>query len=215
MQTDIPETLSSEEKFSIMGRIGTALAGKTLTSLREQGSKVAEMITKGPVSLTVMCLIGGLLTSLSGLFGMINLLSPFDILASAYNFLFGLMMLYLEIHDKIPILGFVYRRIEHWMRILTTLSGRSLFYFYVGSLFLSKWTFFGMLLGMYMCTCGVFSFLVGKAAAKKLEGAQEGANDQYELNDMETGERAEFIKQKFDEFDTDGSGMLDAKELPR
>eukprot|EP00468_Gymnochlora_sp_CCMP2014_P002266 CAMPEP_0167743316 /NCGR_PEP_ID=MMETSP0110_2-20121227/1947_1 /TAXON_ID=629695 /ORGANISM="Gymnochlora sp., Strain CCMP2014" /LENGTH=190 /DNA_ID=CAMNT_0007627671 /DNA_START=21 /DNA_END=593 /DNA_ORIENTATION=+ len=171
----------SEEKTTLMGRIGSALANKTMESFKEQGSKVAEMITKGPLSLKVMCLFGGILTVLSGFFGMMNLLSPFDILVSMYNFLFGLVMVFLEVHDKVPLLGFLHKRIEHWMRILTTLTGRSLFYFYVGSLYLSKWTFFGIFFGIYLCACGLFSLIVGKAAAQKLEAAQ------FELGDMEPG----------------------------
>eukprot|EP00466_Bigelowiella_natans_P018177 jgi/Bigna1/89222/estExt_fgenesh1_pg.C_450141 len=197
-----------DDTVSLMGRISSAIASQTVDRIKAEGSKVAEMITKGPMSLTAMCLLGGLLTTLSGFFGMLNILSPLDILPSVYNFVFGLLMIFLEVHHKIGYLGFLYRKIEYWMRILTTLTGRSLFYFYVGSLFLSRWTFFGILLGMYMCTCGVFSLAVGHATAKKLEESQT------ELTDMESGEKVEFIKKKFNEYDHDGSGVIDAVEMP-
>ena len=191
-----------------MGRIGTALASSTFNRLKTDGLKISELITKGPKSLTAMCIIGGVLTALNGFFGMMNLLSPFDILASAYNFVFGLLFIFLEVHEKIGYLGFVYQKIEYWMRVLTTLTGRSMFYLYVGSLFLSKMTFFSMVLGAYMCACGIFSFVIGKRAVAKLN------EPQFELQDMEQGQRAEFVKGKFNEFDHDASGFIDVKEFP-
>lgn len=199
---------TKEEELNLMGRIGSAFSGAALGKLKDEGMKVAEIITKGPKSLTAMCLIGGLLTTLSGLIGVLNVLSPFDMLASAYLFFFGITMVFLEVHEKIGYLDFLYKSIQHWMRALTTIWGRSLFYLYVGSLFLSKWTFFGILLGTYLCACGVFTYVTGKSAAQKLQDAA------FEMSDMEQGS-AEFLKHKFDEFDPDGSGMIDAKELQK
>jgi len=56
--------------------------------------------------------------------------------------------------------------------------------------------------------CGMFSLAVGNAAAQKLQDSQ------VELNDMESGEKGEFIKKTFNDFDRDGSGGVDANELP-
>lgn len=67
---------------TVLGKIGAAIASRTIERFKTEGSKVAEMLTKGPVSLHMMCIIGGFLTAMSGFFGMLNLLSPFDILAS-------------------------------------------------------------------------------------------------------------------------------------
>jgi len=208
------ELKESAEKNSLLNSLSSAMATNVMGQAKQMFSdnldNLSDMVKKGPKSLSAMCFMGGVATALMGFFGMLNVLNPFGVLISAYNFIFGLTILVLEIHTRSGYLNFIYKYIEVWLKLLTTLTGRSLFYLYIGSLMLAQFTFLNTLVGAYMCACGFFSFTIGRMAQKKLDGAKDQLS--VEMQQKGGGIDEDLVEERFKEYAGDDE-FVDAEEL--
>jgi len=127
-------------------------------------------VRQGPAGVSVLCLIGGLITVVSSILGFINVLSaitsPVTYLVNVYTLLFGFMIMFLEAEPermkKSPILskclflcswGRV--RLLEQFKFLTAMWSRGLFYLFVGSFGVIQWTILSAIVGIWMMVCGI------------------------------------------------------------
>lgn len=166
-------------------------AGKKAASVASRSVKEITLYVKqGPTGISVLCVIGGLLTVVSSILGLINIfaaaLSPINYLVNVYTLMFGFMIIFLEAEPErmkqslilgrcVGITGWGRNTVLEYFKFATSLWGRGLFYIFVGSFGLIQWTFFSVIIGIWMIACGVLLVAMNCQC-----GVKEKAPDQYE-----------------------------------
>jgi hypothetical protein len=139
------------------------------------GAKVAAVelgkyIQEGPAGISVLCFLGGLVTTLIGILGVLSvtdgLTSPFHYVLNIYLTGFGLVASLLEadvsVLQRFPVIGKARPLVEKYQmeifthaKFLTTLTGRGFFYVFVGTLAITQ---------CFVCLlflCGLWNLLMG------------------------------------------------------
>jgi len=140
-------------------------------------------VREGPAGVSILCFFGGIVTTIVGAFGLLNvwqsLTSPFSYVLNIYLTMFGIVTFLLEadvvILGKMTILGKAAPLIEvrqnelfAGAQVLKQLRGRALFYIFVGSLAITQCWFCPLfLVGMWNvlmgALCGMMSLGINPA----------------------------------------------------
>jgi hypothetical protein len=97
--------------------------------------------------------------------------------------------------------GNVNASIRRYCKFLEYTWGRGVFFFFVGSLQCTNFNMLDWAVGGYMMFVGVTAIIAGLAAAKNLKLLKFSIKNEEEL------------KQKWEQYDINGDGSLDVKEL--
>lgn len=97
--------------------------------------------------------------------------------------------------------GNVSASIRYYCKFLEFTWGRGVFFFFVGSLQVTNFNMLDWAVGGYMMFVGITAIIAGLAAAKNMRLLKFSIKNEDDL------------KRKWEEFDTDGNGSLDVKEL--
>jgi hypothetical protein len=171
------EKMSLNIDIGSMGNvIGESFRNEALVKARQEMTNLQDWLKKGDKNLNHLCLAAGCLTAFSGFLGIFNIMSPLNMLLEVYNFLFGLLIIILELQYHAlggQLVSRPRKFIEEYAKFLSLSNGRGIFYIYVGSISLSRWTFFNILLGGFLVACGSMSIAVGQHVQAKLDGVRQ------------------------------------------
>ncbi|GAB5357447.1 hypothetical protein AAMO2058_000375500 [Amorphochlora amoebiformis] len=141
---------TEEVADALLGTLANKISERAVKRAKDEAHKLGRSAGKLSKGLSCMAFVGGLLTAMLSFLGIFNVLDPLQILVEVYTFFFGILISILEMqHQCIPLAFF-----RTWARFLTTTGGRGLFYMYVGSLILAKWTLLSLGVGGYMFAVG-------------------------------------------------------------
>jgi len=139
--------------------------------------QIQHHITEGPAGVSILCFIGGLVTTLVGTMGLIggilgSFLDPFHYVLNGYLMIFGAVTVLLEADVEFvrklkllghlaPILEKYQTEVEQSALFLTELFGRGLFYLFVGSLAITQCVMcLQFLIGIWNVVMGVLCLLM-------------------------------------------------------
>ncbi|GAB5036608.1 golgi apparatus membrane protein tvp15 [Nannochloropsis oceanica] len=119
--------------------------------------------------------------------------------------IFGLTMMLLEASTST---NFVSKKVSRWlnenMKILTYMTGRGLFYCFLGTIELGFWfSTLHLVIGIILCVLGVVTIFVGFALGMKLRSIRRDLA------------REDDARKTFQDFDEDQDGRLSTSELAR
>mmetsp|Transcript_26593 Transcript_26593/g.37051 ORF Transcript_26593/g.37051 Transcript_26593/m.37051 type:complete len:259 (+) Transcript_26593:30-806(+) len=190
---------------ALLGAVAKKLGESALKKSRKEAAKMLSQAKRLKRGLGCLGFVGGLLTAGVSFLGMLNLLNPLGFVVEAYTFLFGIGIALIEMQNQCLPLAFLKR----WARFITTLGGRGLFYFYVGSLSLAKWTFLGFIVGIYMMFIGGIYVLY--ACREDLE---QSGKEMIENECKSKGEaEVEKLKAVWAKHDPENDGAIYTKKL--
>lgn len=135
----------------------------------QAGSSLREYVQGGPAGVSILCFLGGCVTSVVGLLGLLNLgaiFTPFHYVLNAYLAMFGIISFLLEADPErlaeLAVIGKLAPLVRNYQmevferaKFLTELRGRGLFYLFVGTLAGSQCLFCLTFL------CGLWNVLMG------------------------------------------------------
>lgn len=154
---DMKPIMEKGQQLAEQARVsGMRVAAKGLNDLQSY-------IQRGPEGVRLFCFVGGLGLFLCALLGVLHVFGvisqPLTYLVNAYIALFALVTCVLEADPKWveqnPAIDNAQRVLHDYMKVLTTLWGRGLFYLILGSLATQLYGGFGLFMGMYMILMGV------------------------------------------------------------
>jgi len=133
-------------------------------------SELRKYVQEGPAGVSILCFVGGIVTTVIGALGLLNIMSvvtsPFQYVLNAYLTMFGIITFLLEADMEalrgMRVLGRLAPFVERYQgdvfnraKILTELRGRGFYYVFVGSLAITQ-CFFCLLF-----LVGVWNLLMG------------------------------------------------------
>jgi hypothetical protein len=157
----------------------------------------------GNVPLRYASILGGVAMIASGwvcFIADVATISFVSALIDFYIFLFGCIVLLLEFHLGTGKKSWL-PNIAAQAKFLTYVSGRGLFYFFVGSLSLSQWKVWSVVTGVYMMLLGIGMMWYGHRASRGLKRLREKLVDADKLHEL------------FGKYDADNNGGLDPREF--
>lgn len=157
-----------------MKAAGQDMAARGYVVAKEGAAQAYEELHKyiqeGPAGVSILCFLGGMATTIVGIFGILSIfsiiLTPFHYILNAYLTLFGIVTVLLEADsDRLHNIK-VMSRLAPWVqeyqhrvfdnaKFLTELRGRGFFYLFVGTLAISQCIFCLLFL------CGAWNLLMG------------------------------------------------------
>lgn len=169
-------------------------------AVEEKSRFLFDKVTNGPVPIRVFIGVGGVALVVVQVLnlGAILTLSRFMALR-VYLALFGVLTVILEVNSAFTV---KYRSfLENWMKVLSRVWGRAIFYFFVGTLTLSLWNFLDIVVGVWFIFFSIIYFFVGRSTESKLKGlrAQLRGDDQ--------------VTELFFKFDIDDDGHINPEEF--
>ena len=227
----------------------SAVAASIGAQVSQQAQELKRSVVNGSVELSTLGSIGAVLSvvvSCLNVLGNIVKLSPTRAVLMVYCFCGGLALLALEgMHNAPPFappsaLAFLRRwklKLRTEAHVLTTLTGRSLGYVFVGSLLLADGgSWLGALVGFYCAFVGGAMLYVARSAVAKLRDLLPGASEeellaQFDAPDADRDGRLagsalgalcaacgaalapREVESALRILDTDGSGLVDREEF--
>lgn len=172
------------QQAALKGAAKSAKSGaKKAASVAVTGAKeVVLYVRQGPAGISLLCFLGGLVTIVLSILGLVNifgaLTGPINYLVNIYTLFFGFMIVFLEAEPermkKSAVLGkctflFTWGRVRvlEYFRFATSMWGRGLFYFFVGSFGVIQWTVCSAILGIWMMVCGALLLIMQCACREK------------------------------------------------
>ena len=188
---------------------GTAMLSSSVR--RSQLDKVKESLRNGPFALKSLCFMACLACIIYNCFDVFHEIMTINVnklLVVVFAVGFSLIGLILEV-TPIVCTKRCRHSIEHWVKLFSRTKGRGILYLFLGAIQLSAKDFSDFIstaIGISLVCCGVFSFLVSIHASQKLNRLH-AAMIQGHTDDLV------YARSKFNEFDADNSGALEAPEL--
>lgn len=174
------------------------------SKVTEDFKKISSWAKEGPTSIKFLAFCGGTAMMINAglkIFYKILTFSPFDAMIQCYIMLFGMITILCEA-KQILCPKLLRQMISKYAHFLDYLTGRGLFYIFIGSFLITRWpNIIDFGLGAYIAGLGVISLMVGKTASKKLQSLREQL-----INEEE-------VKKVFQGHDLDVNGALDNMEL--
>jgi len=133
-----------------------------------------------PRALTLQCLLGGVSMVVVSSLGLLNVLSffvsPSAYVIQAYLLLFGGATVVLEAGDSAPFLDTFKPVVGEWMKCLTVVGGRGVFYLFTGSIAMSLWPtcVFEAVCGAYYVVMGLLCMVVHLRVKKIIDEQESG-----------------------------------------
>ena len=210
----VSNTMTTPGEYGGVSTVDTsAVAASIGAQVSQQAQELKRSVVNGSVELSTLGSIGAVLSvvvSCLNVLGNIVKLSPTRAVLMVYCFGGGLALLALEgMHNAPPFappsaLAFLRRwklKLRTEAHVLTTLTGRSLGYVFVGSLLLADGgSWLGALVGFYCVFVGGAMLYVARSAVAKLRDLLPGASE-------------EELLAQFDAHDADRDGKLAGSEL--
>lgn len=170
--------------------------------------KLDEFVTeakKGNTSIRGLALISGIALVISSLIDLLYSLlhfMPTAALISFYSLVMGSIAIAMEVDPEALPYG---NQIRNWLikyiGLVQLSTGRGVFYLIAGSLELTQDGTTPTIVGFFTVAVAIAYIVVGRRATSKVKKIREEKFPQHVL------------KQKFNDFDTDGDGLLDFKEF--
>lgn len=176
---------------------------------KEKLAELKELVEKGHWTVHKAAMLLGPLMVLSGLSSLLGtLFAPLHFLIEIYIMCAGVVSLALETsayaQNKYLLclkVDVVRKKVQTEARVLTTLTGRSGFYFIIATLLLAQSGTTDLLIGLYTFGLSIAMFVVGRQAATKLADLRSSMTNEAEL------------RAKFSHYDTDRDSKLSSAEL--
>ena len=204
------EHLESKAEDAAHGLIRSEAVSAGTRYTQERVEELKKLVAKGDYSLHTALILLGPAMCASGVLSLLgSLLNPLHLLVELYVVAAGVVSLALETSaypengtlNRLKI-GAVRKVVMAEARVLTTLTGRSGFYFVLSTLLLAQQaTLLDLLIGLYGLFLSIGMFVMGRQAAGKLKHLRSSMTDEAEL------------RAKFAQFDTDRDGRLSSAEL--
>jgi hypothetical protein len=156
-------------------------AQKAAAAVSTGAREVVLYVRQGPTGVSVLCVIGGLATIISSFLGLINvlgLITPISYLVNFYTLMFGFMTVFLEAEPErmkgsivlsrcIGVCGWGRAHVLEYFKFTTSLTGRGLFYIFLGSFGVIQWTWISVIVGVWMMVCGVLLIMMRCGCEKR------------------------------------------------
>lgn len=163
----------------------------TMQGINEAGSFANERIeelkqnlNEGNFGLRILVLLGALamiITSIAGIVSDAYLIDAIAVIIDVYAFILAVTMIILEYGNQLSFFAAVEGSLYKNARFLKFVWGRGLFYFFAGTLELSRRHFMNIFVGTYVSVLGLAFIIVGRSAANKLADARRSAFSSEEL----------------------------------
>jgi len=180
----------------------TGLATAEEKSSSIDPTKMGSWAQEGPLTFKVLCLIGGVCMTVSGVLGLFGVLfSPLHAVIEGYMCIFGVMIIMMEGSKYLCPIN-LKETVLREAKFLAVLNGRGAFYVFLGTLLLTQWpNFFDVLIGIYMVLLGFVMVIIGTVAKAKLNAMAGHLTDENSVNEA------------FKAVDVDNNGALNYDEL--
>mmetsp|Transcript_18848 Transcript_18848/g.36991 ORF Transcript_18848/g.36991 Transcript_18848/m.36991 type:complete len:251 (-) Transcript_18848:298-1050(-) len=182
------------------------LLGDTV-EVRTRLEYIKDRITKGPVPLKAICAVSCCVAIGFDAFALIAdffTIHPMQFLMTLYAATFAFLSLLLEFNHMYC--GPLKSWINVWLKLLTRVWGRGIFYVIAGGIHLSLKGFFGYLCGSALLVSGIACLIVSRAASRKLTALHDRVVQSH-TDDLV------YVRQVFNRYDKDNSGSLSIPEL--
>eukprot|EP00929_Paragymnodinium_shiwhaense_P029754 TRINITY_DN16994_c0_g1_i1.p1 TRINITY_DN16994_c0_g1~~TRINITY_DN16994_c0_g1_i1.p1 ORF type:complete len:353 (-),score=62.99 TRINITY_DN16994_c0_g1_i1:109-1167(-) len=185
------QALADDETREYLKQQALVLGGHVAGAAKYYGHQglmaFQDYIEQGPKGMSTLCFVAGCATSTIGVMSVCNffgsVLDPFHYTLGAYTAAFGIATACIEADtDRIGMLIFPFDRLaepitrcQAWLheecKLLTTLRGRGLFYFYQGSLMVTQCTFCTIfLVGLWNALLGAVCVFMSCGFKPDIEG---------------------------------------------
>ncbi|GBG26849.1 Calmodulin [Hondaea fermentalgiana] len=168
---------------------------------------IKDRITKGPVPLKGICLVSCCVAIAFDAFALIAdffTIHPMKFILTLYAATFAFLGLLLEFNHMYC--GPLKAWINVWLKLLTRVWGRGLFYIFAGGIHLSLKGLFGYLCGFTLLGSGIACLIVSRVASRKLTKLHDRIV-QGHTDDLV------YVRQVFNRYDKDNNGSLSVPEL--
>jgi len=172
--------------------------------VREESQQIRNWLSEGPWQLRAVCFLACAGSTVASF--MMVLGAPSKFLLTAYAGLLSFLGAVMEV-KAVMCTRRCKARTEYWIRMLSRVWGRGVFYLLIASMQLVQGSLFGFLAGAAMAFAGGFSLFVSHNASKKINELHKGLVKQYGVRDTER------VREAFRAVDKDGSGALSPTEL--
>ncbi|KAG7342299.1 COPI associated protein [Nitzschia inconspicua] len=203
MSSSPPSQTESAPLISSSQAQVAAAAGVSV--INEASSKIKKATQDGPLTFRILGFIGGIAMIVSNGLGIVDRFMSFNFtgsLVAIYGCLFGIMITLLEMPSIYCCKsGNAHASIRYYCRFLEYTWGRGVFFFFVGSLQVTNFNMLDWVVGGFMMFVGFTAIIAGMAAAKNLRLLRFSIKSEEDL------------KKKWDQYDADGNGAMDVKEL--
>jgi len=178
-----------------------------VVEIRAALNKVKETVLKGPMVLKMSCVVVCIVAIAFDFFSVLAdvvALKPFQLVITMYAGTFAFLAALLEFQHMYfgPLKGWI----NIWLKMLTRIWGRGIFYILAGGIHLSIGGLIGYLCGALLVCCGVACLILSRIATRELN----------ELHDRIVKEHTDdlvYIRQTFNRYDKDNNGTLSIPEL--
>lgn len=179
----------------------------TKEAVRKNADSIKRWITDGPLALRVLCFLACTASAAVACLQMLSsLLNPFSFIVSAYAAVFAIMGMVLEV-KTLFCTRYCKARLDYWLRILSRVWGRGLFYLLVAGMQFTQKSLLGYACGAALLFCAVLSLAVSRAASKKLAALHNRLVAGF--GDKSPGG----VRAAFDRADSNKDDALDAVEF--
>jgi EF-hand domain pair/COPI associated protein len=158
--------------------------------------------TEGPTTYRLLALLGGIAMILSNGIAILDRFFSFrftSALIAFYNCIFGIFIVSIEAPGVLSV--DLAAKVRYYAKFLEYTWGRGILYIFCGSLQVTNVNMLDWCVGGWMILVGITAIIVGMSTQKQLRLLKLSIKSEEDL------------KQKWNQYDTSGSGSLDVKEL--
>lgn len=165
---------------------------------KERVEELKQNLNEGNFGLRILVLLGAVAMIITSIIGIVSdsyRIDTIAVLIDIYTLLLAVMMVVLEYGNQLSFFAAYESSLYKNALFLKFVWGRGFFYFFAGSLEVSRRHIMNLIVGGYVCILGLAFVIVGRSAANKLAAARRSAFSSEEL------------ESKYQQADVEGAGL--------